>query len=385
MTLQVNEPVDERCEHRWAIPAAHERCYEVVWQPNLLEPHNSVLGDALRSYGGNTPVVIIDRTVDSHHGAKIRDYFRSQEIAPHYLVRDLDESKKGLTAVEELAAALDALPIRRRTDPLVAIGGGVLLDVVGFLASIYRRGMPYIRIPTTLVGLIDAGIGVKTGVNAGRHKNRLGTYWAPDRAFLPPEFLPTLDTRHIRNGVAEIIKLAIVRDRELFALLEGTITENGCAGFVSHPQLESVCVAAVSGMLEELAPNLWEHDLRRPVDFGHTFSPALELGAEDMLHGESVACDMALCAAFSYNRELLSWEEFERIVRTLRQSGLPTVHQYFTEPVIASSLAEAIRHRNGMQHIPVPHSIGQAVFIEDSTVTEWIAARDLCLKEESNR
>ncbi|KOU62207.1 hypothetical protein ADK57_25145 [Streptomyces sp. MMG1533] len=351
----------------------------------MLEPHNSVLGDALRSYGGNTPVVIIDRTVDSHHGAKIRDYFRSQEIAPHYLVRDLDESKKGLTAVEELAAALDALPIRRRTDPLVAIGGGVLLDVVGFLASIYRRGMPYIRIPTTLVGLIDAGIGVKTGVNAGRHKNRLGTYWAPDRAFLPPEFLPTLDTRHIRNGVAEIIKLAIVRDRELFALLEGTITENGCAGFVSHPQLESVCVAAVSGMLEELAPNLWEHDLRRPVDFGHTFSPALELGAEDMLHGESVACDMALCAAFSYNRELLSWEEFERIVRTLRQSGLPTVHQYFTEPVIASSLAEAIRHRNGMQHIPVPHSIGQAVFIEDSTVTEWIAARDLCLKEESNR
>src|SRR5574337_2166952 len=115
---------------------------------------------------------------------------------------------------------LDAFPIHRRDEPIIAIGGGVLTDVVGFVASSYRRGVPHIKVPTTLMGYVDASVGVKSGINFNHHKNRLGSFEAPLQVLLDRAFLATLPHRHILNGVCEIIKLALINDVALFVQLE---------------------------------------------------------------------------------------------------------------------------------------------------------------------
>jgi 3-dehydroquinate synthase len=385
VSVEILNPADLRDGHQWSVPASRDLAYKVEWRDQLFGPIDATLANTLLAYGGNTPVVFVDQNVEALHGAAIRSYFQAHDVSPHYVVREVDESRKTLGEVHALAAIIDDLPVRRRTDPFVVIAGGVLLDIVGFLASIYRRGMPYIRIPTTLVGLIDAGIGVKTGVNAHGHKNRLGTYWPPDHVFLTPTFLASLPIRHVRNGIAEIIKLSLMRDRALFELLEGSLTENRCAGFVDHAQAVDVCTKAVTGMLAELSPNLWEKELRRPVDFGHSFSPALELGCSDLLHGEAVACDMALCTAFAFQRGLLSARDLTRVFQLLKQAGLRASHPGLSAGLIANSLSEIIRHRDGMQHIPVATGIGTATFIEDSTESEWLSAKALCDAEEAKK
>src|SRR5262249_55497766 len=159
------------------------------------------------------------------------------------------------------------------------------------------------------MGLIDAGIGIKTGVNFDRHKNRIGTYFAPRRAYLDTHFLRSLDERHVANGIAEIIKMAIVKDARLFELLEENISSVVEDRFCGKEAYREILVRATTGMLQELAGNLWEHVLERIVDYGHTFSPTLEMAAlPELLHGEAVAIDMALSLVLAVQRDLITVE-----------------------------------------------------------------------------
>jgi 3-dehydroquinate synthase len=247
----------------------------------------------------------------------------------------------------------------------------VLLDVAGFAASLYRRGLPYVRIPTTLMGLIDAGIGIKTGVNFDAHKNRLGAYFAPQRAYLDTQFLRTLDDRHVANGIAEIIKMAIVRDLRLFELLEESIDGLIADRFCGRTAYREILVRAAVGMLEELSSNLWEAVLERVVDYGHTFSPKLEMAAlPELLHGEAVAIDMALSLVLAAQRELINPEELSRALGLLDAYGLPTHHGQCEEELLMQALAETTSHRDGLQRVPLSRGIGDAVFVNDLTRTE---------------
>ena len=127
------------------------------------------------------------------------------------------EENKTVEHYLSILRELDSFPIHRRDEPIIAIGGGVLTDVVGFVASSYRRGVPHIKVPTTLMGYVDASIGIKTGINFNGNKNRLGSFDPPEKVFLDKSFLKTLPKRHILNGVCEIIKLAIIKDAEFFS------------------------------------------------------------------------------------------------------------------------------------------------------------------------
>merc|ERR1719343_776273 len=136
------------------------------------------------------------------------------------MVLPTTEENKDMKMVMEIAKAIDEHGIDRRFDPVIAIGGGVCMDIVGFAASIYRRRTPYIRVPTTLMGYVDASVGAKSGVNFSGKKNKLGCYLPPALALLDRSFLASLDARQLSNGAAEIMKMAMVKDPELFGLLE---------------------------------------------------------------------------------------------------------------------------------------------------------------------
>merc|ERR1712023_243018 len=147
-------------------------------------------------------------------------YFEHHGVQMRLLVLPTTEENKDMDMVLTIAEEIHELGIDRRLDPVIAIGGGVCMDIVGFAASIYRRRTPYVRVPTTLMGYVDASVGAKSGVNFLNKKNKLGCYLPPALAVLDKTFLATLDRRQLSNGAAEIMKMALVKDRELFDLLE---------------------------------------------------------------------------------------------------------------------------------------------------------------------
>jgi 3-dehydroquinate synthase len=330
---------------------------------------------------GDRRLVVIDATVRQLHGERITRYFDHHGIAVILLSLRADESVKRWDLVTDVVDAMNDFGIDRRREPVIAIGGGVLLDVVGLAASLYRRGTPYVRIPTTLVGLVDAGVGVKTGVNYGQGKNRLGTYAPAVATFVDRSFLSTLDARHLSNGLAEILKMALIKSGELFELLEDfgpLLIEDRFQG--STPALETAARRVVSEaihlMLEELQPNLWEQCLERCVDYGHTLSPTIEMEAlPELLHGEAVAVDMALTTVMGRMRGDVTEHQAQRVLALMDRLRLPLWTEVLARPgILDGALADTVRHRDGQQRLPLPVGIGHHRFVNDVTPGELDAA-----------
>lgn len=317
-------------------------------------------------------LVVIDEKVYSLYGERIHKYFEHHGVQFRVLSLPISEKAKNLSTLSRILVELIEFGINRRNEPLIAIGGGVLLDIVGFAASIYRRGIPYIRVPTNLMALVDASVGVKTAINFMGYRNRIGTYDPPLASFLDKMFLETVETRHISNGLGEILKMAVIKDQELFELLEqhGKLLVKEKFQGPGVPDL--VIQKSIQGMVEELEPNLWEKKLERLVDFGHSFSPIIEMRAlPDLLHGEAVALDVLFSSILSFQRRLLSSQELERIICTIKLLKLPLSHRLFCDSsLLWEALQDTIKHRNGLQRLPLPTSIGSANFFNDVTFEE---------------
>ena len=372
--------------YAWTVQAERPVEYEVRVARDLFDPANPSLLLAGEPKGGpgRRRFIVIDSTVDSLYGDKLRAYLDHHDVASRLCVMDATEENKTMDAVFRIVDELDAFGIDRRREPVIGIGGGVLLDIVGLACSLYRRHTPYVRVPTTLIGLVDAGVGAKTGVNFGGHKNRLGSYEPPVAALLDRSFLSTLEERHIRNGLAEILKIALVKDAALFDRLErygARLVTERLQGLTpdSETATREVLRAAVHGMLEELQPNLWEHSLERLVDYGHTFSPTIEMSAlPALLHGEAVNIDMALTTMIGWHRGLVTERDRNRILDVMRALRLPTWHPECAPEVLGRALTETTRHRDGLQRLPLPVGIGDATFVNDVSFDELVqASRDL--------
>jgi 3-dehydroquinate synthetase/predicted NBD/HSP70 family sugar kinase len=329
-------------------------------------------------------ILVIDGTVNELYGDPLQKLFATRGLRVDTIVLRLSEGGKNLAALTQLISSFEDLALRRRRDLIVAVGGGVPLDVAGFAANIFRRGVPFLRIPTTLVGAIDAGIGLKNAVNFGQHKSRIGTYSAPHAVVIEPGFLSTLPDRQIRNGLSEALKIALVADRELFELIEAHGEELIRSKLQSHPGNELIC-RSIRAMLLELAPNLHERNLDRAVDYGHTFSPIFEFALSDVEHGEAVALDMALATAVAVLVGMLDIETAQRILVTQDRLGLPITCSGMTVEMLAIGIQDARKHRGGRLRMPILRAIGEATFIDevsDAVLTDaldfihsWVVSR----------
>ena len=353
---------------RWQVRTQRPIAYDVVKTPGLFAPESTALLDWGRQ--GGRRFVVLDANVWHHHGQPIRQWFAAHGIQAHFAVFPGGEEHKNIDAWQDLARALDAFPIHRRDEPLIAIGGGVLTDVAAFLAASYRRGIPHIKVPTTLMGYIDAALGIKNGINFGTSKNRLGSFEPPAAVLLDPGFLRTLPQRHLINGVCEIIKLAIVVDAGLFALLERS-GAHGIATAFATGEGQAILDRAIAGMLAELSPNLLEEELSRKVDFGHTFSYGLEARhPQRLLHGEAVLLDCLLSSLMAGRRALLAAEALERIFALVRRLGIRPDTGVLDTELMWQSLLDRVEHRNGLQRVPLPTAIGGCTFVHDITRAE---------------
>lgn len=354
---------------RWLVKYQHTIEYDIVNTPDLFDPQNRALLSAGRIDDARR-FVVVDSNVEKHHSAKIRDYFAYHGVDAKIVTFCGGERNKTTEMYLSLLRDMDDFPIHRRDEPMIAIGGGVLTDVVGFVASSYRRGLPYIKVPTTLMGYVDASIGIKTGINFNGNKNRLGAFYPPQKVLLDRAFLKTLPRRHILNGMCEIIKLAVIKDACLFEMLE----KYGAQSVTTHfqeAQGSIILDRAITGMLEELQPNLFEEDLCRRVDFGHTFSYGLETRYEDdLLHGEAVLLDILVSTLIAQGRALLSEEETRRIFHLAEVLGVVLDTSILDPDLLWQSLEERTYHRNGLQRVPMPRSIGDCVFLNDICIEE---------------
>jgi 3-dehydroquinate synthase len=367
--------VSEKVAARWTVSTHQPIHYEIESVPGVLDVDNLRLVDFTTD---GRRLVVVDDAVAGLYRERIEHYFSSNTREFRLLTLPGGEANKNDAALDQLYAGFESFGLKRRSEPVIAIGGGVLMDTVAFASSVYRRATPYVKVPTTLIGLVDAGIGVKTGVNWKSHKNRIGSYDAPSAVFLDLSFLNTLPARHVSNGLAEILKIALIKDRDLFELLESRgpgIVRDDVDWARPDAALTSIVQRAITGMLEELEPNLREHVLERKVDYGHTFSPVIEMASlPALLHGEAVAIDMMLTTAIAHRRGYLSGEERDRVLAVNRSLGLPSTDDVLTEELLTQALEDTVAHRDGLQRTPLPRGIGQCTFVNDITSDEIATA-----------
>lgn len=357
----------------WTLDVAAMRPveYQVIESEGLFAP-DSQLARELTSPNDEPRLVVIDESVAD---AVLPTLEPLVLTGPNrrVLVLTGGEKKKSAQSAAVVLEAMQSVGVLRRTSPTVVIGGGVVCDVVGYAAAIYRRGVPYVRVPTTLLAQVDVGVAAKVAINHFGFRNRLGAFHPADRTYVDRSFLSTVPRSHIRNGLGEIVKLAIIQNEDLFTTLERDAVQLLDDKFVSA-EGGIVTRLALESMAGSLQNNLFEVELRRSVDFGHTFSPVIEMRT-GLLHGEAVALDCAFSTHLAWQRGLLSEASADRILSLMKTCELPVKHAAFREPeLLQRALADTKIHRDGNQHIPLPTAIGQHTFVEDVSDSEIVRA-----------
>lgn len=263
-------------------------------------------------------VVVIDAAIQSIYG-KYFPYPQIPVVA--------SEENKSFKTIEEITIKLLDLGADRSVF-ILAVGGGIISDLTGLLASLYMRGVKFGYVPTTLLAQVDAAIGGKTAVNVTGYKNILGVINQPQFTIFCPEFLASLPEKELKDGVAELLKTFILADEESYYKAIGKITECGFSIPALWPFIQKA--SQIKAGIVESDP--YEHGERRILNLGHTFAHALEKTSK-ISHGEAVSIGIVLAAKLSVNLGILKMEEKDRIEHDFNRIGLNTV-----SPVPPSSL-----------------------------------------------
>ena len=248
-----------------------------------------------------------------------------------------------------------------RRSCIVALGGGVVGDLAGFVAATFLRGIPFVQLPTTLLAQVDSSVGGKTGIDHPLGKNLIGAFYQPHLVLADVSTLKTLSERHYRAGLAEVIKYGAVLDAELFTLLETKVE-----GLLKR---DSQLLGRVIARCCEIKAWVVEQDereggLRAVLNYGHTLGHAFETlsGYRDLVHGEAVAIGMAQAAVLSQREGYCTASDVERIISLLQQVGLPTDVPVVPVEDLVASLAKDKKNRSGTLQYICNRGIGSYVF-----------------------
>jgi len=267
-------------------------------------------------------VIVTDSNVGRLYGPMMLDALTQAGLNTSIMEIPAGESSKNISTVMDIAGKLLTLGADRGT-VLIALGGGVVGDLTGFIASVYMRSVPYIQIPTTLVGQVDSAIGGKTAVDLPQGKNLLGTFYQPRAVFADLNFLDSLPQKEFNNGLAEIIKYGIIEDEKLFKLLEENMDAVKSRDLALLLKIIETCCRIKKSIVEI---DEREQGLRRILNFGHTLGHALEaVSGYALSHGEGVALGMIAAARLSAKMHYLSEDELSRVEKVIAGASLPTM------------------------------------------------------------
>jgi len=358
------------------------RSHEILVEPGVLPRLGEIVA---RVAPHDATVLAVDANVATHHG---RVAAASLEAAGYrVLVHELvaEERDKTMASVSGMHAAMLARRLERGS-PVVAIGGGVIGDVAGFVAATYLRGVPFVQVPTTLLAMVDASIGGKTGVNfplpaadgrpAELGKNLIGAFWQPRVVVVDPEVLATLETRDFRCGLAESIKHGILADA---GLLEEIEVHADAIAALDPARLESLISRSAKIKIGFVQDDERESGRRALLNLGHTFAHAIEpIAALDLRHGEAVAIGLCAAARCAVTTGRLTEADADRIAALVALVGLP---RRLRSPEPIARLVEMMgfdkKVEGGRLRLVLPTGLGRAELAADvppeAIVDAWSA------------
>ena len=366
-----------------SLPTIHQQfsipySYKVKFTESLFQMDNLTLVDTLRT--DNNPkarklIFVIDSEVEKHHAylnKAIQDYCNTypeelQLCGNPLIVVGGEACKNDFQLVHQILKYIDDQKIDRHAY-VVAIGGGAILDLVGFVAAIAHRGIRHIRIPTTVLSQNDSGVGVKNGVNFFNKKNYLGTFVPPFAVINDSNFLLTLNQRDWRAGISEAVKVALIREADFFYWIEDNAKnlENRVM-----ETMEILIYRCAKHHMSHISTNgdPFEKGSSRPLDFGHWAAHKLEqLTNYEVRHGEAVAIGIALDVAYSYHTGRLSKPAMKRVHACLKTLGFSIYHPFLHNeqkttfnPILWEGLEEFREHLGGELTIMLLDAIGYGV------------------------
>ncbi|GAA7022618.1 3-dehydroquinate synthase [Helicobacter pylori] len=257
-------------------------------------------------------LIISDSIVAGLHLSYLLERLKALEV--RVCVIESGEKYKNFHSLERILNNAFEMQLNRHS-LMIALGGGVISDMVGFASSIYFRGIGFINIPTTLLAQVDASVGGKTGINTPYGKNLIGSFHQPRAVYIDLSFLKTLKKREFQAGVAEIIKMAVCFDKNLVGILE-TKDLKDC--------LEEVVFQSVSIKAQVVMQDEKEQNIRAGLNYGHTFGHAIEQETDykQFLHGEAIAIGMCMANDLALSLGMLTLKEYERIENLLKKFDL---------------------------------------------------------------
>jgi 3-dehydroquinate synthase len=294
------------------------RSYDIVIGENLLTDAGKRIA---KLKPGTSVAIVTDGNVAHHHLATLEKSLDAAKIPYRSVLLSAGEGTKSFSNLETVAEAILQSRIERG-DLVVALGGGVIGDLAGFAASVVRRGVDFVQIPTTLLAQVDSSVGGKTGINSPQGKNLIGAFHQPALVLADLKTLDTLPAREFRAGYAEVAKYGLINDPKFFDWLEKNWREVFAGGAARAKAVSTSCKAKAA----IVARDERESGERALLNLGHTFGHALEAAtgySDRLLHGEGVALGMVLAFKLSAKLKLCKPADVIRVVKHLENTGLP--------------------------------------------------------------
>ncbi len=384
----MSETVKEKAYGRLAVSFQKKPCYDIVLEHSferlpeeLLQLFQGEDGD--NSLEKRNLCVITDRNVDALFGSEIKNLLQGICKDLFFYVFSAGEEHKTLETVSDIYRFLIEKRITRK-DMLIALGGGVVGDIVGFAAASYLRGIDFIQIPTTLLAQVDSSIGGKTGVDFEQYKNMVGAFHMPRLVYTNVSVLKELDERQFASGFAEIMKHGLIKDGKYYEWLLGNIYEiNDRDMDVLREMVYRSCV--IKKKVVEKDPT--EKGERALLNFGHTIGHGIEKASNfTLLHGECVALGCIAAANISYMHHLIGEDEYLEIRDMFVPFGLPITLRNidFTAGEVVENTKSDKKNASGTLRFILLNRLGKAVIDENVTEKELLqAVEDLIIHEEA--
>ncbi len=347
------------------------RSYDVLVERGLLRSASAALGDSVSPEW--RVFVVTQAPVRKHWGPVLRKNFSGTGRKVEVVTMPDGERAKTLSQLERLASKLMNHGADRQS-VILAMGGGVVGDVAGFLASVFMRGIPVVQIPTTLVAQVDSAIGGKTGVNLKSGKNLLGTFHQPLAVLADPDVLATLPEREYRSGLFEAMKYGVIRNPAIFELMEANsdalLRRDGA-------MLETLITECIRVKADVVSADERERGERRILNFGHTIGHALEAETDykQFLHGEAVGWGMIAATMIGVGMQMTDSPTARRIIGLVRAyAPLPKVD--VDSEHVAKRLLSDKKTVGGVPHFILPTGIGKVEVVNTVSTRAVIEALD---------
>jgi 3-dehydroquinate synthase len=343
--------------------ALRDCSYEIHIGAGLLGQAGNMLQESQLQHRA---IIITNPVVRGLYGGLVEGVLNATGFTVNVLEVADGEEHKSLEIAGQLYTTLAGL-YTERTTPIFALGGGVIGDLAGFVAATYMRGLPLVHLPTTLLAQVDSSIGGKTAVNHGRLKNMVGAFYQPSLVISDTATLQTLPDKEFTNGLAEVIKSAVIGSGQFFAFIEANLEKIRAR---DNKMLDEVVFRCASIKADVVSKDELDSDYRNILNFGHTIGHGIETASNfNVGHGAAIAIGMLTAAAISNRLGILEEKDMERLKDVIEGTGLPTE----VAGCKVAEIIEAIKHDkkvvNGKAKFILPRKMGEVLISEDVDIS----------------